>query len=256
MVVSVGEDSDQAAEPATRFALAARAGDPDAATAFVRGTQAEVWRFVAALAGVDAADDLTQETYLRAFRALPGYAGRSSARTWLLAIARRVCADHIRATVRGRRLAAAAAPAGTPAEQDPAGLAAVADLLRRLPAERAVAFVLTQVLGLSYAEAAAVEEIPVATIRSRVARARADLMGAVEAARSTGWPTAPSSATRSPRVAADGDRAQWTVAGVIASGAGLTAAAILRMRRAGRSPAAPVSGGAHPQPTGVATPDP
>jgi RNA polymerase sigma-70 factor (ECF subfamily) len=39
-----------------------------------------------------------------------------------------------------------------------------------LPAERRAAFVLTQVLGLSYAEAAAVEDIPVGTIRSWVAR--------------------------------------------------------------------------------------
>jgi RNA polymerase sigma-70 factor (ECF subfamily) len=41
---------------------------------------------------------------------------------------------------------------------------------------------LTQVLGLSYAEAAAIEGVPVGTIRSRVARARADLVAAVGAA--------------------------------------------------------------------------
>ncbi|MEV1147529.1 sigma factor-like helix-turn-helix DNA-binding protein, partial [Micromonospora sp. NPDC049799] len=54
-----------------------------------------------------------------------------------------------------------------------------ADLVRRLPAERRGAFVLTQLLGLSYAEAAAVEGVPVGTIRSRVARARNDLVEAV-----------------------------------------------------------------------------
>jgi RNA polymerase sigma-70 factor, ECF subfamily len=72
--------------------------------AFVRATQAEVWRFVAALVDASSADDLTQETYLRAFRTLPEFAGRSSARTWFLGIARRACADHIRALVRRRRL--------------------------------------------------------------------------------------------------------------------------------------------------------
>ena len=51
------------------------------------------------------ADDLTQETYLRAFRALPAFEGRASARTWLFGIARRTCADHIRSTVRRRRSA-------------------------------------------------------------------------------------------------------------------------------------------------------
>ncbi|MER6596327.1 sigma factor-like helix-turn-helix DNA-binding protein, partial [Micromonospora purpureochromogenes] len=50
---------------------------------------------------------------------------------------------------------------------------------RRLPAERREAFVLTQLLGLSYAEAAAVAGVPVGTIRSRVARARHDLVDAV-----------------------------------------------------------------------------
>ena len=42
---------------------------------------------------------------------------------------------------------------------------------------------LTQVLGLSYAEAAAVEDVPVGTIRSRVARARDELVTAVGHAR-------------------------------------------------------------------------
>ena len=54
--------------------------------------------------------------------------------------------------------------------------AAVADLLARLDADRREAFVLTQLLGLPYAEAAEVAGCPVGTIRSRVARARADLV--------------------------------------------------------------------------------
>ncbi|MGC5022865.1 sigma-70 family RNA polymerase sigma factor [Micromonospora sp. DT47] len=168
-------------ESATHWALAARDGDPVAQAAFVRATQAEVWRFVAALVDPDSADDLTQETYLRAFRALSSFQGRSSARTWLLGIARRACADHLRTVVRRRRLderLAADAHTGRP-HPDPAGQLGAADLVRRLPAERRGAFVLTQLLGLSYAEAAAVEGVPVGTIRSRVARARADLVDAV-----------------------------------------------------------------------------
>ncbi|MFC0005702.1 sigma-70 family RNA polymerase sigma factor [Micromonospora siamensis] len=169
-------------ESATRWALAARDGDPVAQAAFVRATQAEVWRFTAALVDRDSADDLTQETYLRAFRALSTFQGRSSVRTWLLGIARRTCADHLRTVVRRRRLdQRLAADAWTDRPHpDPAGQLGAADLLRRLPAERRGAFVLTQLLGLSYAEAAAVEEVPVGTIRSRVARARNDLVAAVD----------------------------------------------------------------------------
>jgi len=161
----------------TAWALRAQRGDPVAEAAFVRATQAEVWRLCAALVDPGAADDLAQEAYLRAFRALAAFEVRASARTWLLGIARRTCADHLRVVVRRRRLeqrlAAEAMVAGTPAPP-PDGVGS-ADLIASLPAERRSAFVLTQLLGLSYAEAAEVEGVPVGTIRSRVARARTDL---------------------------------------------------------------------------------
>jgi len=167
----------------TGWALLARGGDPLASAAFVRATQAEVWRFVAALVDTGAADDLTQETFLRAFRALPEFAARSTARTWLLGIARRVCADHLRAVGRRRRLDARLA-LNRPqlVVPDETGLLAAAELVRLLPDDRRVAFVLTQLAGLSYAEAAEVEGVPVGTIRSRVARARTALVEAVQAA--------------------------------------------------------------------------
>jgi RNA polymerase sigma-70 factor (ECF subfamily) len=174
-------------DDATHWALAARSGDPVAAAAFVRATQSEVWRFAAALVDTASADDLTQETYLRAFRALPSYQGRSAARTWLFGIAKRACADHLRTVVRQRRLArrltahAATAPASEP---DPAGVLGATGLIHALPEPRRAAFVLTQLLGLSYAEAAEVAGCPVGTIRSRVARARDDLIEVVAAARS------------------------------------------------------------------------
>ncbi|GIF92751.1 hypothetical protein Cch02nite_61950 [Catellatospora chokoriensis] len=171
-------------DPATEWALAARTGDPVAQAAFVRSTQAEVWRFVAALVDPGSADDLTQETYLRAFRALPAFEGRSTVRTWLLGIARRTCADHLRTVVRQRRLgvrlAAQALTSGP--HPDPAGQVGAAQLLDRLSPERREAFVLTQLLGLSYEQAAVVQEVPVGTIRSRVARARAELVDDVVSA--------------------------------------------------------------------------
>lgn len=176
-----------AADDATALALAARTGDTGAQAAFVRRTQAEVWRFCAALVDPGAADDLTQETFLRAFKALPGFEGRSTVRTWLLGIARRTCADHLRAVIRRRKLEAKlAAQAWTDVPPpDPSGRLGTAELLRALSEERRTAFVLTQVVGLSYAEAAAVEEVPVGTIRSRVARAREELVTAVAQARAS-----------------------------------------------------------------------
>jgi RNA polymerase sigma-70 factor (ECF subfamily) len=171
----------------TRWALAAKAGDRTAAGAFIRATQHDVHRFITHLIGRGDAEDLTQKTYLRAMRALPRFAARASARTWLLAIARRVAADHIRTLVRRPRAAdltdwqgAADAIAARRAGGFEEGVL-LDQLLRSLPRDRREAFVATQVAGLSYAEAALVCDCPVGTIRSRVARARADLVAAMGA---------------------------------------------------------------------------
>ena len=167
-------------DESTLWALAARDGDSLAQAAFVRSTQAEVWRFCAALIDTSTADDLTQETYLRAFRALPQFEGRSIARTWLLGIARRACADHLRAVVRTRRLRDRLTRTfETTTAPDPAGHISATALLQALSPERREPFVLTQLLGLSYEQAATVLEVPIGTIRSRVARARADLAAGV-----------------------------------------------------------------------------
>jgi RNA polymerase sigma-70 factor (ECF subfamily) len=153
----------------TVAALQARAGDLDAAAVFVRACQGEVWRLCAHLGSPRDADDLTQETFARAFGSLHRFAGRSSARTWLLAIARRVCADAIR---NRRPSVPVAAPEPPDRSSDPADSVSLRLLLASLEAPFREAFVLTQVVGLSYAEAAEVIGCPVGTIRSRVARAR------------------------------------------------------------------------------------
>lgn len=80
----------------TTVALRARHGDAVAASAFVRATQVDVWRLCAHLGSTATADDLTPDTYARAFASLHRFLGRSSARTWLLSIARRVWADAVR----------------------------------------------------------------------------------------------------------------------------------------------------------------
>ncbi len=182
--IPTGSEHANGWEAATGWALRAAAGDESAVVAFVRATQVPVWRFVAGLVDRHVADDLTQETYLRAFRALAEFRGESGARTWLLSIARRVCADHLRTLVRHRRLSdrLSALPATGPVPADPAGTVASHDLLDHLPTDQRSAFVLTQLLGLSYEQAAAVERVPLGTIRSRVARARDRLVHALDGA--------------------------------------------------------------------------
>ncbi|KJY30003.1 sigma-70 family RNA polymerase sigma factor, partial [Streptomyces katrae] len=92
-------------EAVTRLALDARDGDPVKADRFVRALHRDVWRYVAYLsADTQAADDLTQDVFLRALAALPRFEGRSSARTWLLSIARRTVVDSIRRAAARPRL--------------------------------------------------------------------------------------------------------------------------------------------------------
>ncbi|MEQ3554147.1 sigma-70 family RNA polymerase sigma factor [Pseudonocardia nematodicida] len=168
----------------TAWALSAGSGDRAALASFVRATQPDVHRFLVHLNGPADAEDLAQETYLRALRSLPSFAGRSSGRTWLLSIARRVAADAVRTAVRRPRVRDLGEATQDVLERAlPRTGVHEAVLLRALiedlAPDRREAFVLTQVLDLGYAEAAQVCGCPVGTIRSRVARAREDLVTAL-----------------------------------------------------------------------------
>jgi len=169
----------------TALALAAAKGDRTALADFVRNSQSDVWRLCSHLGGRDEADDLTQETYVRAIRALGSYRAEASARTWLLAIAHRTCVDHVRRAQRRRLLLGRlrARPART-SEPSVAGAVDLDLLVAQLDDGRRAAFVLTQVLGLRYDEAASVLDVPIGTIRSRVARARAALLDGWDASAS------------------------------------------------------------------------
>ncbi|MDT7680019.1 MAG: polymerase sigma-70 factor, subfamily [Pseudonocardiales bacterium] len=171
----------------TRAALAGARGDTEATVVFIRATQREVHRFLTSLVGAREADDLAQETYLRALRSLPRFAARSSARTWLLSIARRAAADHVRTAVRRPRTGAEPdwdlLPEQAPTMPGVDERVLLRELVLGLAEDRREAFVLTQMLDLSYADAAAVCGCPVGTIRSRVARARADLVAALAGGR-------------------------------------------------------------------------
>lgn len=185
-------------ESATAWALAARSGDPDAVDRFVRALHSDVVRYITHLsADRQLADDLAQDTFLRALGSLHRFEGRSSARTWLLSIARRTVVDSLRYAAARPRLVDAddwttwaerARPTGLPGFED--GVALL-DLLDALPAERRQAFLLTQLAGLPYEEAAELIGCPVGTIRSRVARARASLVELLAAAEAETEPAEP-----------------------------------------------------------------
>ncbi len=138
-----------------------------------------VWRMCTHLGSAGEEEDLVQETYVRAMRSLRSFRGEAGVRGWLAAIARNVCADHVRRRSRQSRLLLRLKLERPEPHGAQDGLTADRTLLDLLDPDRHEAFVLTQIVGLSYAEAAAAVGCPIGTIRSRVARARGDLAALV-----------------------------------------------------------------------------
>ena len=173
-------------DPDPRTLARAREGDIDAFEELVRLYQADVWRFAYHMTRDRAlAEDVTQEAFLRAFRFVRGFRGDSRFSSWLFRIARNCAVDAIRARrleeVRDppeRPLAAGAAEARAELH---AALAAVSE-------EHREPFLLIEVFGLSYREAADVLGVRVGTVKSRMHRARAAMMRALAVEEDTGGP--------------------------------------------------------------------
>jgi len=130
------------------------------------------------------ADDVLQESCLRAIKFFQGYQG-GSARAWLLTIVRRTCYTWL-AKNRGHdatttsfdeKLHSEAGDDGDPRTLllRQADRQLVRQALEELPVELREMIVLRELEGMSYKEAAAVAEVPVGTVMSRLARGRQQL---------------------------------------------------------------------------------
>ncbi len=157
----------------------AKAGDQTALESFIRQTQDDVWAVCHHLGDRDTVEDLVQDTYARAIRSIDSYRREGPARNWLLTIARRTCADATRKRI-VRRRHRADQPIDDEAHLDP-DLTVVEELLTVLDDERREAFVLTQLAGCSYDDAAEILGCPIGTVRSRVSRARRQLLAELDA---------------------------------------------------------------------------
>jgi RNA polymerase sigma-70 factor, ECF subfamily len=177
------------------LAASAVSGDTGAFEMIMRRHYAAVWR-VALLSVREetAAEELAQDTFLRAYGALAGWRGEASLRTWLATICRRLCIDRARL----KQLETVTPPefesvAGSTSETE--ALADRFDLqtaLDQLPADDRDAFLLVHHYGYSSFETAALLGVPASTVRSRVGRARQRLAAALSVERVTsrdsGWP--------------------------------------------------------------------
>jgi RNA polymerase sigma factor (sigma-70 family) len=134
--------------------------------------------YLARRVGSELAEDLTAEVFARAFRGRHGYRPeRETALPWLLGIASHLVGDHRRAERRrlaGLQRLAATTPSAV--EEDLVSLAPeIVRQLRRLGASDRDALLLVVWGELSYEEAAVALGVPIGTVRSRIARARAHL---------------------------------------------------------------------------------
>jgi RNA polymerase sigma-70 factor (ECF subfamily) len=174
------------------------------------------------LGSVDEAEDLVQETYLRAWRSYGGFEGRSSVRTWLYQIATNACLTAVKRRARRPLPSGLAGPGGdpsasadagrevawlqpipdalvTPESDDPAAVAVSRESLRLaliaslqyLPPRQRAVLILREVLDFPAAEVAGILGMTTVAVKSALQRARARLEQALPAADQVTEPAEP-----------------------------------------------------------------
>jgi RNA polymerase sigma-70 factor, ECF subfamily len=171
-------------EDDARLVALARSGHVDAFEQLLRKHQIAAYRVALRLLGDPGeAEDAVQDAFLQVWRGLKGFRSSSSFATWLYRIITNRCLN----LLRSRRWSAQLVEDHTLSTQtDPAEVAEVrgklavlkAALLRLTPEQRA-AFVLRHLEGCSYAQIAHVLDISVPAVKSRLHRARAELLTAM-----------------------------------------------------------------------------
>lgn len=160
------------------LAKAAARGEVDAFTTLVLRHERDIRNFAARLGPSAQADDIAQETFIRAWRSAASYSGSGSYRAWLFRIAWRVSVTHRSRERRSEEFGPEVH--GANSSSDPT---LAIDLERAFAtlsqAERAAA-ILCFGHGFSHCEAAIALELPLGTLKSIAARARKRLIDSLE----------------------------------------------------------------------------
>ncbi|AXK36580.1 RNA polymerase sigma factor SigM [Streptomyces armeniacus] len=163
------------------------AGDPDAFGEIVRRHRDRLWAVaLRTLGDREEAADAVQDALISAYRAAHTFRGQSAVTTWLHRITVNACLDRVRKaasrrtsptddTERLEQLLDPQESASAPAERQDLNRQLLA-ALAQLPAEQRAALVLVDMQGYPVAEAAAVLDTAVGTVKSRCARGRARLL--------------------------------------------------------------------------------
>ena len=178
-----------AAQPTTPDSLIEQCltGDQQAWEAIVRQNWRKVFNVAYKFVGKhDEAEDLTQDIFLKIFKALNTFDRRANFQTWIISISRNLCIDHYRSVRKERQLIARDVDTGDlqPASSDrgPYQAAEHRDLrgmlrqaLQALPVTLRTAVVLRDLQELSYQEIADHLGLPEGTVKSRINRGRIEL---------------------------------------------------------------------------------
>jgi RNA polymerase sigma-70 factor (ECF subfamily) len=179
----------RAAQPATPDSLIEQclSGDQVAWEAIVRQNWRKVFNVAYKFVGKhEEAEDLTQDIFLKIFKALGTFDRRANFQTWIVSISRNLCIDHYRSVRKERATIAREVDTGDlqPASRDrtPYAAAEHEDLretlrqaLQTLPLTLRTAVVLRDLQELSYQEIADRLQLPEGTVKSRINRGRLEL---------------------------------------------------------------------------------
>jgi RNA polymerase sigma-70 factor (ECF subfamily) len=174
------------ADPDADLVAGTLAGDLGAFDQLVERHQAVVHRIAARIVGRDEADDVVQETFLRAYHRLDRFRGESPFRSWLLQIAsnsalnavRRKRPEPVAAVTEGEPYGTEQAPARTPVREleDRERRERLELKLRELRTEHRAVLVLRDLEGLPYEEIADITGSPMGSVKGRLHRARNELI--------------------------------------------------------------------------------
>lgn len=165
-----------------------RRGEPEAFERLVLAYQHRVFSIaLRMLADRGEAEEVAQEVFLRVHRSIRDFRGEARLSTWLYAITSRLSLNRLRSPRRARRVGEAALMRMADAQPNPGATleaseveAALHRAIGELDDEQRIVVVLRDLHGLAYEEIAAVLDLPLGTVRSRLHRARMELKARLE----------------------------------------------------------------------------
>ncbi|GAK61405.1 RNA polymerase sigma factor [Candidatus Vecturithrix granuli] len=186
---AVQKEATQTQIPDEKLVEASQNGDMEAFEALINKYQRQIFNLIYQMThNVDIVEDIGQDVFVAAFRAIKDFQARSSFFTWLYRIAINHCKNYLTSTNRTQdieklyRAEQETAESSDDYEKNPQSMllakefvVQMEEAMETLPAEQRIVITLCEFQGFSYQEIAEILQCPVGTVRSRLARARATL---------------------------------------------------------------------------------